>query len=218
MEKMEIVGWLFQSPLGFKKIQFDPPILRDPEAHNWSPVYRKIEEVEPIDPEAIFGKPIKRISAQPAVQQEPVAWMVKNGLVDYQLMRSKSQADALAIELQKRHDLSGSLSSFWVQPLYPHQAPAEPAAEAQPVGLYTHPAREVKARITDDHGKPLHDQRRIIKQDGKWRLLFDVQVLGDKAVSEFCIQKIEHDVFLYPGISLEEAIKRFDEKVRADNE
>lgn len=54
---------------------------------------------------------------QPAPVQEPVAWMVRNGCADYQLMCSKAQADALAAEMQKRHDLSGSLASFVVCPL-----------------------------------------------------------------------------------------------------
>lgn len=49
---------------------------------------------------------------------EPTAWIVKNGLVDYQLMGSKEQADALAAHKQKDHDLSGSLAAFNVQPLY----------------------------------------------------------------------------------------------------
>ena len=64
---------------------------------------------------------------QPAV--DPVAWMVRNGVVDYQLMGSKSQADALTAEMQKRHDLSGSLASFRVHPLYTAPQPQQPAVE-----------------------------------------------------------------------------------------
>jgi hypothetical protein len=51
---------------------------------------------------------------------EPVAWLVMNGLVSYQLFHSCSVAHATAKEMQKRHDLSGSLASFSVQPLYFH--------------------------------------------------------------------------------------------------
>jgi hypothetical protein len=51
-------------------------------------------------------------------EQEPLGWMVMNGVCDYQLLESKEQADALAAEMQKRYNLSGSLASFHVQP-YP---------------------------------------------------------------------------------------------------
>lgn len=60
---------------------------------------------------------------QPQVEQEPVAYYVMNGSALFQLFRSKSQADALAYDLQKRHDLSGSLAHFHVVPLYTHPQP-----------------------------------------------------------------------------------------------
>ena len=60
---------------------------------------------------------------QPQGEQEPVAYYVMNGAALFQLFRSKSQADALAYDLQKRHDLSGSLAHFHVVPLYTHAQP-----------------------------------------------------------------------------------------------
>ena len=51
-------------------------------------------------------------------KMEPVAWMVMNGVVNYQLVRRKAVADALVADLQMRHDLSGSLAEFSAQPLY----------------------------------------------------------------------------------------------------
>ena len=62
----------------------------------------------------------------------PVAYYVMNGAALFQLFRSKSQADALAYDLQKRHDLSGSLAHFHVVPLYIRpQPPRQPLTDAQ---------------------------------------------------------------------------------------
>lgn len=72
--------------------------------------------------------------------------------------------------------------------------------------------------ITDDHGKAIHDQRLVIEQRGNWRLIYDQHQIGDIVHHEFRIQKLRHDIALYPGISLDEAKKRFTEKVEADNE
>ena len=69
---------------------------------------------------------------QPQGEQEPVAYYVMNGAALFQLFRSKSQADALAYDLQKRHDLSGSPAHFHVVPLYTHPQPKrEPLTDAQ---------------------------------------------------------------------------------------
>ena len=69
---------------------------------------------------------------QPQGEQEPVAYYVMNGAALFQLFRSKSQADALAYDLQKRHDLSGSLAHFHVVPLYIRpQPPRQPLTDEQ---------------------------------------------------------------------------------------
>lgn len=78
--------------------------------------------------------------------------------------------------------------------------------------------RGSKRRLTDDYGRSLCDQRRLVAERGKWRLLYDQHVLGNTAVHQFVIQKITHDVLLYPGITLQEAMQRFEEIVGADNE
>lgn len=75
-----------------------------------------------------------------APDAEPVAWMVKNGFVCSMIYRSKKDADNYAADQQKRHDLSGSLASFCVIPLY--TAPPAPSVPdnvaSEPVGyLYT---------------------------------------------------------------------------------
>ena len=69
--------------------------------------------------------------SQPQVEQEPVAYYVMNGAALFQLFRSKSQADALAYDLQKRHDLSGSPAHFHVVPLYTHPQPCQPLTDGQ---------------------------------------------------------------------------------------
>ena len=74
--------------------------------------------------------------SQPQGEQEPVAYYVMNGAALFQLFKSKSQADALAYDLQKRHDLSGSLAHFHVVPLYTRpQPPRQPLTEMEIVEL-----------------------------------------------------------------------------------
>lgn len=74
--------------------------------------------------------------SQPQGEHGPVAYYVMNGAALFQLFRSKSQADALAYDLQKRHDLSGSLAHFHVVPLYTHpQPPRQPLTEMEIVEL-----------------------------------------------------------------------------------
>lgn len=80
-------------------------------------------------------KALRAALAEPE-QSEPVAWMVMNGVVNYQLIGSKSAANALAIEMQKRHDLSGSIAAFHVHPLYTAAPRREPLSDEQ-VGMLT---------------------------------------------------------------------------------
>ena len=70
---------------------------------------------------------VLRAAIQQAESSGPVAWVVMNGLSKYQVCGAKAPADALCAEMQKRHDLSGSLAAFHVQPLYTHPAPGVPA-------------------------------------------------------------------------------------------
>ena len=79
-------------------------------------------------------------------------------------------------------------------------------------------SKEQRMPITDDHGKATSPQYRVIERRGNWLLLFDIHVVGNLARHEFRIQKLRHDIALYPEITLEEAKKRFTEKVEADNE
>ena len=72
--------------------------------------------------------------------------------------------------------------------------------------------------ITDDNGQAIKPQYRVIKTAGNWQLVYDQFQLGDSVRHEFRIRKMTHDIALYPGITLEEAIKRFDARVEADHE
>jgi hypothetical protein len=56
-------------------------------------------------------------------QPEPVAWMVYQGVQPYQLCGSEKHAKTVATIKQKDHDLSGSLASFRVEPLYTAKPP-----------------------------------------------------------------------------------------------
>ena len=78
--------------------------------------------------------------------------------------------------------------------------------------------QENKMPITDDHGKALLPQYQIVEKTGNWVLLYDQMQAGEKVRHEFRIQNLRHDIALYPGITLSEALKRFHEKVGADHE
>ena len=58
-------------------------------------------------------------------KQEPVAWDVFNGVCYHSTHGTESSAKAMAYEMQKNHDLSGSLAAFKVKPRMP-TPPAEP--------------------------------------------------------------------------------------------
>ena len=91
-------------------------------------------------------------------------------------------------------------------------ASAPPAPQASVV------QQEKTMPITDDNGKAIRYQYRVIEQRGNWFLLYDQHQLGNTVVHEFRIQKLKHDILLFPGITLAEAQKIFAEKVEADNE
>ena len=95
----------------------------------------------------------------------------------------------------------------WHQAIYALRAALAQQAE---------PTKETPMPITDDQGKALLPQYRVIEQDGNWMLLYDQMQVGEKVRHEFRIQKLRHDIALYPGISLAEAQKRFRERVEAE--
>ena len=83
-----------------------------------------------------------------APEVEPVAWMVKNGFVCSMIYRSKKDADNYAADQQKRHDLSGSLASFCVIPLY-----TAPPAPIVPDGWRSFLTDVITAAGLLEHGK-----------------------------------------------------------------
>jgi len=78
--------------------------------------------------------------------------------------------------------------------------------------------QENKMPITDDRGQALRPQCQVIEQRGNWFLLYDQMQVGEAVRHEFRIQKVRHDIALYPGITLAAAQKCFREKVEADHE
>ena len=57
--------------------------------------------------------------ARSATVQEPVAWDVFNGICHHSTHGTESSAKAMAAEMQKNHDLSGSIAAFNVKPRIP---------------------------------------------------------------------------------------------------
>lgn len=96
----------------------------------------------------LIDEAIAAIQQAGAKTGEPVAWVVMNGLSKYQVCGAKAPADALCSEMQKRHDLSGSLAAFHVQPLYTHPAPGVPelvmVGDVVFAGIFEDEVREVK--------------------------------------------------------------------------
>jgi hypothetical protein len=60
---------------------------------------------------------IREALAEP-VKQEPEYWEVHNGVCPHGVYRTEEQAEQVRFDMQKSHDLSGSLASFNVRPLY----------------------------------------------------------------------------------------------------
>ena len=71
------------------------------------------------------------LASQPAPVQEPVAWDVFNGICHHSTHGTESSAKAMAAEMQKNHDLSGSIAAFNVKP----RISTPPAAQRPWVGL-----------------------------------------------------------------------------------
>jgi hypothetical protein len=86
-------------------------------------ILRNIEIGNKLSAGIEMRREIEAALEQPQVEQEPVAYYVMNGAALFQLFRSKSQAEALVYDLQKRHDLSGSPAHFHVVPLYTRPQP-----------------------------------------------------------------------------------------------
>jgi hypothetical protein len=74
--------------------------------------------------------------------QEPVAWDVFNGICHHSTHGTESSAKAMAAEMQKNHDLSGSIAAFKVKP----RMPTLPAAQRQWVGLTAAEQRSIEKK------------------------------------------------------------------------
>jgi len=70
--------------------------------------------------------------------------------------------------------------------------------------------------MTDDYGLPISPQYKVIKKSFDWYLLYDQMQAGEAVRHEFRVVRIAHDIALYPQITLDEAIKQFDELVDND--
>jgi hypothetical protein len=78
------------------------------------------------------------------VKQEPEYWEVHNGVCPHGVYRTEEQAEQVRFDKQKSHDLSGSLASFYVRPLY--AAPVtEP--EQEPVAIDWDKIQEVLSDV-----------------------------------------------------------------------
>jgi len=106
---------------------------------------------KPIDAADLNGilKLIDRLAACPVEQPAPaptdkrcVGWAILNGVCVVDFSRDRAEADRTACEMQRSHDLSGSLASFHVEPVFirTDAAPAPaPADERAPLTMALNP-------------------------------------------------------------------------------
>ena len=111
-----------------------------------------------------------------------------------------------------------ALTRIWEDGLENYPVWAHEAAIDNLRDRLAQPERQKTMPITDDHGNAIQCQRRVIEQRGKWFLLYDQHQVGNTVIHESRIRKVEHDIALYPGITLAEAQKLFLEKVESDHE
>lgn len=57
--------------------------------------------------------------------REPDAWQIRNGLLHAGIRSNQPDAELTAANMQKCHDLGGSLAAFNVRPLYAHPLPPD---------------------------------------------------------------------------------------------
>lgn len=69
---------------------------------------------------AIESAVLKKLNAQ-----EPDAWQIRNGLCHAGIRGNQLDAELTAANMQKCHDLGGSLAAFNVRPLYAHPLPPD---------------------------------------------------------------------------------------------
>ena len=119
-----------------------------------------------ISPNSVLHDRLRAALEQPQGDQEPVAWCVMNGVSRYQLLKTKVVADALAAEMQKRHDLSGSIAAFHVKPAYTH-----------PQDLR---CKSNQARLATLWGYVKADQPQAEQEPVAWRLFDDDPIPGTK--------------------------------------
>lgn len=87
---------------------------------------------------AIESAVLKKLNAQ-----EPVAWQIRNGLCHAGIRGNQLDAELTAANMQKCHDLGGSLAAFNVRPLYAHPLPpADVVRDAERDGVF---AEEIRA-------------------------------------------------------------------------
>lgn len=58
-----------------------------------------------------------------AIHDKPVVWQVRNGVSTHGFYKSEKEAIEVCCNMQKAHDLSGSLSAFNLRPLYAKSSP-----------------------------------------------------------------------------------------------
>lgn len=73
---------------------------------------------------------LRRQLEQAGQRGDAVAWQVRNGLVTHGFYCTEKEASKVRLDMQKAHDLGGSLSAFNLRPLYAAPVPPEPAEAA----------------------------------------------------------------------------------------
>lgn len=95
---------------------------------------------------SVAVRPCNRIAVLEKLKaQEPVAWQIRNGLCHAGIRGNQLDAELTAANMQKCHDLGGSLAAFNVRPLYAHPLPPDDVVRKYEELLY-----EVHRKFPDE--------------------------------------------------------------------
>lgn len=89
------------------------------------------------------------VQPAPVQEPEPVAWDVFHGVCHHSTHGTESSAKAMAAEMQKNHDLSGSIAAFSVKPRISNPPTAAQPADSVPMPTTVEQAINVEPDLHD---------------------------------------------------------------------
>ncbi|WP_239666556.1 hypothetical protein [Burkholderia multivorans] len=116
----------------------------------------RLEVVVSILEDVLAASPVSQPAAAP-IDKRCVGWAILNGVCVVDFSRDRAEADRTACEMQRSHDLSGSLASFHVEPVFirtdaaPAPSPADERAAFERHQGYPRPEYDGAAQEAWDY-------------------------------------------------------------------